>query len=87
MQDGANQEIEEGKFVIFSEHKTGQLSLGCIIGRTAKTVKVARPHYSWQSKTINKTSERLVQVSDAVAESMDKGFFDNIKSGGEIEPR
>lgn len=84
MIDGANQEVEPGKFVIYSEHGTGQLSLGFIVGFTPTKIRV-KPSYSYGSQTIAKTPERIVQISNEIAESMNESFFDKMRNGIEAE--
>lgn len=78
MKDGANQEIEEGRFVIYTHQKTATMSLGFIVGRTATGVKMME-QYSYNDKPTNKTGLRVVMVSDEVAESMGKSFFKKMK--------
>lgn len=78
MTDGANQEIEEGRFVIYTHQKTATLSLGFIVGRTATGVKMMEA--SWGDKPTNKTGLRVVQVSDEVAKSMNSNFFQKMRN-------
>ena len=85
MIDGAKQEIEEGRFIIYSEHGTGQLSLGLIVGFTATKVRVARRHYSWQNERITKTPERIIMVADGVAESIEPDFFNKVRNDIDIK--
>jgi len=81
MIDGANQEVKEGNFVIYSAHKSGQLDLGFVVGMTAKKVKIRKQYvYSWEKDgCINKTPERIVQVDDKVAKSMGEKFFKEMR--------
>ena len=79
MRDGANQKIEEGRFVIYTHQKTATLSLGFIVGRTKTGVKIMET-YSYNGKPTNKTSLRVVMVSDDVAESMNYSFVKKMKN-------
>lgn len=81
MIDGANQEVEQGNFAIFSRHKSGQLSIGFVVKQTATKVTLAKP-WIWEGKheTVNKTPERIIQVSDEIAESMNPDFFNKMRN-------
>jgi len=80
MQDGAKQEIEEGKFVIYTGQKTAQMDLGFIVGLSNTKVKV-KEIWEWRDRPMNKTPERVIIVGDDIAESMDKEFFDEMRHG------
>jgi hypothetical protein len=81
MKDGANQEIKVGTFCIFTEQNTATMSLGFIIGFTANGVQI-RGNYTLPTR---KTSLRVIQVSDELAESMDKNFFNKNREEFPVE--
>jgi len=80
MKDGANQEIEEGKFVIYTGQKTATMSLGFIVGLTGTGVKMIG-RLSWNNKPTRKTFSRVIQVSDELAKSMNESFFNKMRNG------
>jgi hypothetical protein len=78
MKDGAKQEIEVGSFCIYTGQKTATLSLGCIVGVTRTGVQMMEAYY-YKDKPTKKTALRVIQVPDAVAESMNEGFVKKMR--------
>ena len=77
MQDGAQQEIEMGRFVIYTHQKTATMSLGCIVGGSETRVKIEET-YSYNGQPTNKTPERVIMVSDDVAKSKNLSFYNKM---------